>query len=153
MNRILKRGLRANLPLIGIAIICLLLLVLFIVSQTMNKSVSATVNNAPEAAEFLEQYGWELSENPISVRTVEIPAEFSQTYLEYNELQISQGFDLTEYRAMTATVYTFRILNHPSSNCVFANVLAVNGIVVAGDVVSYAIDGFLTGLDGEPAAQ
>jgi hypothetical protein len=138
------KNIKRKLPLIGIAVICLLLLVLFIISKPMNSS--AQVNSSNEAAEYLAEFGWKVAPEPVSIRFVEIPAEFTKEYDEYNNLQKSQGFDLSEFRSMTATVYTFRILNHPEADNVFANILVIDGNVVAGDIVSYAIDGFLTGL-------
>jgi hypothetical protein len=77
---------------------------------------------------------------------VKIPAEFDKSYESYNNLQKLQGFDLTEYRSKTADMYTFKVLNYPCDNDVFANILVYDGAVIAGDLVSYAIDGFLTGL-------
>ena len=157
---------KTNLPLIGIGLICLLLIALFAASRVFGNlrigengrtnqneaviSITSGVHSASDAANFLSGYGWEVREEPSSVKSVQIPDEFTTVYHEYNQLQKAQGFDLTDYRSKTAAMYTFRILNHDShSNGVFANVLVYDGEVIAGDVVSYALDGFLTGLDGK----
>ena len=44
---------------------------------------------------FLAQYGWEVEEEPVEIRDVTIPEEFDQVYQQYNEVQKSQGMDLT----------------------------------------------------------
>jgi hypothetical protein len=147
MNKISKR----NLPLIGIGLIIILLIILFIASQAgLNAAVEPDyvggIDSASAAAVYLSGFGWETA--PSAVKTVVIPSEFSPSYEEYNNLQKSQGFDLSRHRSEEVTVYTFRILNHPSDADVFANVMVIGGNVIGGDVVSYAINGFLTGLDG-----
>ena len=141
---------KVNLPLAGIGLICVLLIILFVVSRLSALTVNSSykVDSASGAAEYLARFGWEVSNEPSSVREVEIPSVFTPSYESYNTLQKSQGFDLSHFRGKTATMYTFRIRNHPTGKDVFGNVLAHNGEVIAGDVVSYAIDGFLTGLDG-----
>jgi len=140
------QNIKRRLPLIGIAVIVALLILLFVFSN--DTYASDEIRSVSDAAAYLSDFGWEIEPQPVSVRQVEIPAKFSEIYEEYNDLQKSQGFDdLSQYRSMTATVYTFRILNHPTTANVFANVLVIDGTVIAGDVVSYAIDGFLTGLD------
>jgi hypothetical protein len=148
-----KKRLRFYLPLIGIGILCMLLLALFMASRNQSGSNAPAENNpafkvgsAFDAAEYLSGFGWDISGEPSSVRNVEIPAEFTAAYEEYNKLQKAQGFDLAGYRTKTATVYTFRVLNHHSPDEVFANILVHEGEVIAGDLVSYALDGFLTGL-------
>ena len=145
MNKNIKR----NLPLIGIGLIFVLLIMLFIASRAGGNAVRDRIISEKDAAAYLSGYGWELSEQPSSVKNVEIPAEFTALYESYNQLQKSQGFDLSEYRSKTAIMYTFRVLNHTSPDDVFANLLVINGNVIAGDVISYALDGFITGLDGE----
>ncbi|MCL2071446.1 MAG: DUF4830 domain-containing protein [Oscillospiraceae bacterium] len=161
----MKSKCKSNLPLVGIGLICVLLIILFIASrigasrdnQAVKSPNNSTVkiNSASDAANFLSEFGWETLSEPSSVRSVTIPAEFDEVYSGYNRLQKSQGFDLTDYRAKTATMYTFRLLNYPAhensaNGRVFANVLVSgNGEVIAGDIVSYALDGFLTGLDGQ----
>ena len=49
-----------------------------------------------ERVEFLNKCGLIVEPEPES-REIEIPAEFNDSYSEYNELQKSQGFDLLPY--------------------------------------------------------
>jgi hypothetical protein len=135
----MTKKLKPHLPVIAIGLICVLLIVLFIASR-------AGQATAFDAAEYLSGFGWEISGEPSSVRNVGIPEHFSEAYEDYNELQRSQGFDLSQYRGKSAVMYTFKILNHPAQTNVFANVLVFNGKVIGGDVVSYAVNGFIHGL-------
>ena len=49
-----------------------------------------------ERVEFLNKCGLIVEPEPES-KDIEIPAEFNNSYNEYNELQKSQGFDLLPY--------------------------------------------------------
>ena len=154
---------RKNLPLIAIGVICILLIVLFAASRISGENQSnfksnlksnlgskGEINSASDAANYLAGFGWEVAGTPSAVKTVQIPSEFDKIYTEYNNLQKTQNFNLENYRGKTAVMYTFKILNHSATNTdVFGNVLVCGNEVIAGDVVSYAIDGFLTGLKRE----
>ncbi|MCL1824196.1 MAG: DUF4830 domain-containing protein [Oscillospiraceae bacterium] len=130
-----------------IAVLCVLLL---------SRCVSARHRNLPKAenpadiAAFLAGFGWEVSEEPVNIKNVQIPAKFNEVYSNYNAMQKKQGFDLSKYRADIAESWCFRVLNHPRSENtdVFANVLVFKGKIIGGDICSYAIDGFMTGFDG-----
>ena len=41
-----------------------------------------------------------------------IPKQFSEIYKQYNELQLSCGYDLSGFCGMEATVYTYEIQNY-----------------------------------------
>ena len=99
-------------------------------------------------AAFLAEYGWEISTVPVEVCDLVIPSEFNQTYEQYNELQRDQGFDLADYKGKTVKRYTYRVLNHPQSDDVQANLLIWNGRVIGGDLCTAALDGFMQGFDG-----
>ena len=145
-----RPGRLSYLPLVGIGVLCVLLIVLFVASRIrVGNNPDNKVGNASEAARFISKLGWEVTHEPSSVKNVEIPTEFDPVYEDYNNLQKSQGYDLTEYRSKIAVMYTFKVLNyvHASDTVnpsdVFANVLVYEGRVIAGDLVCYALDGFL----------
>jgi len=144
------KNLKNNLPLAAIALVVVLLILLFIASKIANDSENTAalkeISSPRDAAAYLSEFGWQVSESPSSVKEVRIPADFTPTYEDYNELQKSQGFDLSKYRSQTADMYTFKVLNHPSPGDVYANVLVCRGQVIAGDLVSYSINGFITKL-------
>ncbi|MCL2755212.1 MAG: DUF4830 domain-containing protein [Oscillospiraceae bacterium] len=162
-------------PLLIIAVIFALLVILFLLSQLGSFPNSPNAPNAPnvpnspnspnapqvnltrspaDAAEYLRGLGWEVSAEPTTIRSVIIPEMFDNHYEDYNALQKLQGFDLSDFRAKSVTQYTFRVFNHPSEagshvispGGVFANVLVHEGQVIGGDLVSYALNGFLTTL-------
>ena len=106
--------------------------------------------NAQERLEFLTSLGWEADAEPVEVAEIIIPAEFDEVYTEYNELQKEQGFDLEVYCGLRVKRWTYRITNlegYPeTSDCIRANLLVYDGIIIGGDICSVELDGFMKGL-------
>ncbi len=136
-------------------LICALLLILLVVvdltglgRDALSVSVPLKEDSDVARAEFLAQYGWEISTVPIEVQDVVIPAVFDKVYEQYNQLQQAQGFDLSSYKGKTVKRYTYRVINYPDeTNQVRANLLVWNGRVIGGDLCTVALDGFMHGLD------
>ncbi len=106
-----------------------------------------TVSNASEAAAYLKNLGWELESTPLEVRDLVIPRSFTGAYADYAALQAQQGFPIAEYGGMKATRYSFRVLNYPGASGEIVADLVVSGqTVIAGDIQSTAIDGFMVGI-------
>ena len=113
--------------------------------------VAARVSAADdmERAKFLLSYGWEVSTVPLEVVQVTIPNEFNEVYEKYNELQISQGFDLSQYKGKAVTRYTYSIINYPDGiENVRANVLVYKNRVIGGDICTLDIRGFMHSFEG-----
>ena len=78
---------------------------------------------------------------------VQIPQEFDEVYAKYNEIQTAQGMDLTKYQGKRVMRYTYSIKNYPSGEeGVCANMLVYKNKLIAGDVCSPKLDGFMHGL-------
>jgi len=105
-------------------------------------------NESRIAAEFLSQYGWTVELHPVESEEIVIPTVFDSVYENYNNIQLEAGLDLTPYRGRNAKRYTFSVLNYPDKNIpdVRANVLVVDGVAVAGDISTVAVDGFMHSL-------
>lgn len=95
---------------------------------------------------FLTTFGWEVSREAIEIEDVTIPDEFDDVYKQYNELQKSQGLDLSKYRGKSVKRYTYLVSNHPSGeNEVYANLLIYKNKIIGGDVCSAKYGGFMHG--------
>ena len=156
-------SLRANtLKLVGIVCVALTVLIALIafvptyssgvVSQTAaegNASYSYDkVRSSGDVINFLAQFGWTVDADPAAVETVTIPAEFDKVYAAYNELQKSQGLDLSKYMGKDVTRYTFTVTNYPDyDGNVLANVLVYRNRVVGGDICSADVTGFVHGFE------
>lgn len=122
-------------------------------SSSANAGYNVSAKNSEERLRFISQYGWEVDEEPAEVRDVAIPEEFDDVYTNYNEIQLSQGFDLTEYAGMRVKRWTYIIRNYPEysaeDDCIRINILIYDGIVIGGDVCSIKLDGFMHGFAKE----
>ena len=96
---------------------------------------------------YLESYGWQVEPEPVKTQQVTVPADPSEVFLRYNELQISQGYDLLQYSGKELTRYVYRITNYPDESGVYyATLLVKDGQVVGADVASSAKTGVMHGL-------
>lgn len=61
---------------------------------------------------FLAGYGWSVKTDPVQTQQVRIPTEPSEVFARYNQLQQTQGFDLSAYAGQTVTRYVYEVLNY-----------------------------------------
>ena len=94
---------------------------------------------------FLSRYGILVKETPYLIEETEIPSQFDDFYNSYNVLQIESGLNLSAYKGMCATRYTYEVLNFPedTGSTVYANVITVKSKPVAGDINCPALSGFI----------
>lgn len=106
------------------------------------------VKTADDAAKFLSQFGWVVDAGSVETREVTIPAEFDKVFAGYNELQKSQGLDLSKYKKKTVTRHTFTVTDYPDyEGTVYANVLVYRNRVIGGDICSADVNGFIHGFE------
>lgn len=99
-------------------------------------------------AAFLKQFGWEINTKPLEVEEVLIPEQFDQVYQNYNDLQKSQGFDLTDYCGKRVKRWTYAVTNYPDGiEDVRANLLVYDNKVIGGDICTLPPDGFMHGFN------
>ena len=111
------------------------------------------VKSADDAAAFLSQFGWVVDAGSAEVQEVTVPAQFDKVFAGYNELQKSQGLDLSKYKKKAVTRYTFSVTNYDGyEGTVYANVLVYRGRVIGGDICSADVSGFIHGFE-KPAEE
>ncbi|MGI5967365.1 MULTISPECIES: DUF4830 domain-containing protein [Anaerotruncus] len=99
---------------------------------------------------FLESFGWQVEPEEEEILEVKIPKELDEVYEKYNEIQKSQGCDLTKYGGKRCKRYTYIVLNYPDQpENVRANIVTYNGKIIGGDVCSVELDGFMHGFAPE----
>ena len=135
-----------------IIVFAILAAAIFLIKGTVGYVSAALGEVTQEDAErFLTECGWKLKAGSGSKEEVVIPAEFSEVYERYNNLQLKQGYDLTAYRGETVTRYTFQVLNfteYDGSACenAEAHLLVCGGEIIGGDVCSLSISGRMVGV-------
>ena len=145
-----KKKLTAILLVLVLAIVAVVIAV-----SAIGGSSGGRIRSSEDAAAYLESLGWQVSPEPLEVQEIVIPRQFTGVYESYILLQRRQGFKLEEYGGMSATRYSFNVLNYPGGEKnIVADIIVYGSDIIAGDVQSTAIDGFMEGLcDHAPNAQ
>lgn len=92
---------------------------------------------------YLESLGWEVNPEPVETLQFLLPDTLEEPYLSYNQLQLAQGFDLTQYTGKQVTRYTYTVTNDPRcAQGVQANLYVCEEVPVAGDILCSGADGF-----------
>ena len=137
---------KKKITAILLALVLIIAVVAVAVSAIGGKQ-GGKIRDSDDAAAYLESLGWQVSPKPLEVQDIVIPRRFNGVYETYIELQRRQGFKLEEYGGMSATRYSFTVLNYPGgSEGMVADIVVYGGEIIAGDVQSTAIDGFMEGL-------
>lgn len=103
---------------------------------------SVSTNEARLA--LLTSCGYEAIPDPVTTLDLQLPSPLDERYSAYNQLQLSQGFDLTQYCGKQLTRYTYSITNHPSSaQGVQANLYFCENTLVAADLFCAGEGGFI----------
>lgn len=124
------------------------------VSVSAGDSIACKLKTNEDRVNFLRGYGWEIDETPVTEQAVRIPDVFDAAYQSYNELQKSQGLDLTRYQGKKATLYIYTVRNDPSGEeGVTASLVLYRNRLIAADISSAAADGFVRPVTERPAAQ
>ena len=145
---------------ICVALTVLITLIAFVPTYAISSQTSANlddasvsysydkIKSAEDVVSFLSQFGWEVTAEPVEVKTVTSPAEFDKVFAAYNEMQKEQGLNLSKYKNKEVTRYTFSVSNYPDyDGTVYANVLVYRNRVIGGDICSADVSGFVHGFE------
>lgn len=143
-----------------IAIALLLVMLIVIVGICLSRAgKSGTQPSEPEAAvpaqtvktnaeriAFLTAFGWEVSDEPVQTQQVRVPTDPTEVFLRYNDLQRSQGYDLSTLAGKTLARYVYEVLNYPEADGkYYATILVYKDAVVGGDICSSTPSGVMHG--------
>ncbi|MCH3973431.1 MAG: DUF4830 domain-containing protein [Oscillospiraceae bacterium] len=117
------------------------IIVLFVRTAGAAGGISAGSNS--DRVRFLQQCGWQVENEPIAAREVQIPAQFSKVYQNYSQLNQQAGFDLTKVAGKTCQQYVYRVKNYTGNPDVRATLLVYKGEIAGGDVSTAALNGFM----------
>lgn len=113
---------------------------------------TASVSTAPAAdtndarVKFLTDLGWDVTASPAEAAEVKIPKESDEVFDRYNELQKSQGYDLTKYAGKKVMRYVYRINNYPDAQePVYATLLVYKDKIIGGDITNTTPGGKVQG--------
>lgn len=120
------------------AILLIIIVGLFSIDNATNQMI----------VDYIESLGWQIDYSPIEISHLTLPEEFDEVYETYNAVQITSGFDLTEFKGKSVSRYSYRVRNHTKSDEVevIANVFVYENRIIAGDICSAAMNGFMHGI-------
>ena len=130
-----------------------ILLLLFGTARSVFKRDDAPDLNTTEGrAAYLKTLGWEVDPETESFRTVVVPKKLDGIMAQYNKLQLKQGYDLNSHLGESCRQYCYDITNYPGGQGkVVVSLYLQNGQIIAGDVHSTAVNGFMHGLSRSDA--
>ena len=126
-------------------ILVAVLAVVVLVGNQADPAVSGLPQLADNEARvsYLQSMGWEVDPEPVETLQFLLPEKLEEPYLTYNELQDSQGFDLSGCCGKQVARYTYTVINYPGRpEGVQANLYVCEEQPVAGDILCAGADGF-----------
>jgi len=145
---------RGKLAVIALLLVAAVLVLAFLLrsakkesaAESQEQAAPSEVRTNEDRITFLSGFGWEVAPDPVQSQQVRIPTELSDVFDRYNQLQLSQGYDLSDYAGQSVERYVYEITNYPSSGETFyATLLVSGGQVIGGDVSSQTQGGVMHG--------
>lgn len=135
-----------RIAIIFVTIVAAAMLVIFLRLKFLSKPRESSIqcSTQSEVREYLLSFGLELGD--CSVDDITVPFDFNDVYKNYNKIQISQGFNLANYKGKQLNRFTFSLQNHPHGDKVFAEVLIYEKQIVGADIYSTDLEGFMAPL-------
>ena len=95
---------------------------------------------------FIESFGIKVDIEPVREETFTMPEDFDRVISGYNQIQKTQGLDLTKYARKRVTHYAYKVTNYDSDGTVYVNLLIHKNRIIAADIASLDGEGFVCGL-------
>lgn len=131
-----------------ILLVAIILVVVFVTAGGGETGENIPVGETnDDRVAYLASFGWSVNAQPKQTQQVKIPdSAENKVFARYNELQLSQGFDLTKYAGKEATRYVYEILNYPEAEePVYASILVYDGKIIGGDITDSSPNGLIHG--------
>ena len=113
---------------------------------TVSMTTPATADTNEARVKFLTDLGWEVTTSPAEATEVKIPRSDDEVFARYNELQKSQGYDLTKYAGKKVMRYVYQVENFPGAKePVYATVLVYKDKIIGGDITDTTPGGRVQG--------
>ena len=138
---------KPKLIAIGILLVAAILLIVLLAGGGNDTSNAPVGTTNDDRVAYLATFGWSVDATPKETQKVKIPdSTDNRIFSRYNELQKSQGFDLSAYSGQEVMRYVYEILNYPDATApIYATVLVADGRIIGGDITNSASDGVIHG--------
>lgn len=127
--------------------IAALLLAAILLRLFLPKDKETDVSTLDGREAFFRQLGWEIDRDSEEYRTVVVPDVLEGIMLQYNKMQLAQGYDLSQHPGERCTQYSYTLKNYPGTEekviiCIYTR----GSEVIAGDIHTATANGFMHGL-------
>lgn len=145
----------STLKFFACIILCIAVLVLLITigsTQTVYASAGGREINYggmktnEDRVRFIEEFGIKVKGEPVSEESFTMPDDFDRVISGYNQIQKTQGLDLTKYARKRVTHYAYEVTNYDSGGTVYVNLLVHKNRIIAADISSMHDGGFVSSL-------
>ncbi len=99
-----------------------------------------------ERVAFIENFGVKVKPEAVSEESFTMPENFDRIIMGYNQIQKTQGLDLTKYKNKRVTHYAYEVTNYDHTGSVYVNLIVYRGKIIAADISSTANGGFVSPL-------
>lgn len=138
--------------LIAAAAIIAAIAALIFLGSSSESQPTASVTTSPagdtndQRVKFLTDLGWDVTTSPAEASEVKIPKGPDEVFDRYNEMQKSQGYDLSKYAGKKVMRYVYQINNFPNAKePVYATLLVYKDKIIGGDITDTTPGGKVQG--------
>ena len=92
---------------------------------------------------FIEGFGLKVKEEAVTEESFPMPDNFDRIINGYNEIQKTQGLDISKYKNKRVTHYSYTVENYDSAGEVRVNLIIYKNRIIAADLSSMTEGGFV----------
>ena len=141
-----KVDMKKTAILLGSIVAVIIAIIMFFSGGDAQTTSAPAASSNDARVQFLKDFGWDIGSSPTESSQVRIPEQTSEVFDRYNQLQKSQGYDLSKLAGKNAMRYVYKINNYPgATDPVYATVLVYKNQIVGGDVTDTSPKGKVQG--------
>ena len=141
-----KVNLKKIATILGIIAAAIIGILMIFGGNDAQTTVATAVNSNDDRVKYLAGYGWNVAATPTESGQVRIPEETTELFDRYNQLQKSQGFDLSKYAGKNVMRYVYKVNNFPgATEPVYVTLLVHHNQIIGGDITDTAAGGKIQG--------
>ena len=147
---------KVNIKKLLIALAAAAALIIALISLLGGKEDTSvpTMSDNDNRVAFLEAQGLQVTTSPKEAGQVKIPTEMTPVYSRYNELQKSQGYDLSQYAGKTVMRYVYEVKPaQETDQPVYATLLVYKNRIVGGDITDTGANGTVRAIKQDSPTQ
>lgn len=131
-----------------LSLLCAFIIILILQNGETVGVVADHAESSSIAVRFLAENGLNVVVGSEKTELISIPVVFDDTFKEYNEIQKKQGFDLQDFAGRQVLKCSYELSDYlqNAEDIYFATVYLYNNEIIAADIYSSSVSGFMTGV-------